>query len=88
MSDNRLSDVIMSAIETLIDGKLGKLKFDRTYRSAIKDITPKGYVILDDSGSERTVKCCVPGIELKVGQNVWVKVPMGDLKGLHICGVV
>ena len=63
---------------------IAKLKFDRTYRSIIKAVTPKGYVILDDSGSERTVKCCIPGVELKVGQNVWVKVPMGDLNGIHI----
>lgn len=66
----------------------GLLKLDRTYRSAIKAVTPKGYVIQDDSGGERTVKCCIPGVELKVGQNVWVKVPEGDLKGIHICGVV
>ena len=66
----------------------GLLKLDRTYRSVIKAITPKGYVILDDSGAERTVKCCIPGIELKVGQNVWVKEPEGNLNWIHICGVV
>jgi hypothetical protein len=26
-------------------------------------------------------------VTLKPGQMVWVKEPMGDLKGLHICGV-
>lgn len=61
---------------------------DRTYESIIKRITPKGYVVLDRAGSERTVRCCIPGAELKKMQSVWVKEPMGDLKGLHICGVV
>ena len=48
----------------------------------------KGYVVLDRSGSERTVKCCIPGLDLKVGQSVWVKESMGKLSDLHIVGVV
>ena len=63
-------------------------KADRTYQSIIKKITPKGYIILDDAGSERTVQCSIPNLNLKEMQRVWVKEPMGDLKGLHICGVV
>ena len=79
---------IIKSIQVLIDRKIDNYKADKTFKSAIKAVTPKGYVIQDDSGGERTVKCCIPGVELKVGQNVWVKVPMGDLKGIHICGVV
>ena len=79
---------ILKTIQTMIDRKLDNYKADRTYRSVIKNITPKGYVILDNAGSERTVQCCIPGVELRIGQSVWVKEPMGDLKGLHICGAV
>lgn len=78
---------IFKSIQTMVDKKLDNYKADRTYKSVIKRITPKGYVILDLTGSERTVPCCIPGVELKVGQYVWVKEPMGDLKGIHICGV-
>ena len=83
-----VNEEIYESIQYMVDKSMRTHKADRTYRSAIKAITNKGYVILDDSGAERTVKCCIPGVELKVGQNVWVKVPEGDLKGLHICGVV
>lgn len=79
---------ILKSIETMIDKKLSDYKADRTYQTVIKHITPNGYVILDRAGSERTVKCCIPGIELRTGQYVLVKEPMGDLKGLHIVGVV
>ena len=79
---------VLRSIQILIDRKLKDYKADRTYKSVIKAVTAKGYVILDRSGSERTVRCCIPGIPLKVGQNVWVKEPMEDLKGMHICGVV
>lgn len=78
---------LIKSMQIMIDNKLGCYKSDRTYKSVIKRIDKKGYVILDRTGSERTVKCCIPGIEFRVGQSVLVKEPMGDLKGLHICGV-
>lgn len=81
-----IADEIIKTIKYAIDRKT--INCDRTYRSVIKGIMPKGYVILDDTGSERTVQCCIPNTELKVGQSVWLKEPMGDLKGLHICGVI
>lgn len=86
--DAEAIDILTKTILYAIKKNQGNLKFDKTYKSVIKAITPKGYVILDRGGSERTVKCCIPGIELKVGQSVWVKEPMGDLKGIHICGIV
>ena len=65
-----------------------KVTSDVTYKSAIRNITPKGYVVLDRAGSERTVQCCIPGIELRIGQGGWVKEPRGRLNDIHICGVV
>lgn len=72
----------------MVDRAVANSKVDITYQSIIKNITPKGYVILDRSGQERTVQCCIPGVNLRIMQSVFVKEPMGDLKGLHICGVV
>ena len=82
---NNIADEILKTIKYAVDKK--SINCDRTYKSVIKRIDKKGYVILDRTGSERTVKCCIPGIELRPGQSVYVKEPMGDLKGLHICGV-
>lgn len=79
---------IIKSMETVISQTLNNYHCDRTYKTVIKSITSKGYVIVDTTGSERTIPCCIPNVELKVGQSVWVKEPMGDLKGLHICGVV
>ena len=83
-----LGKEIIKSIQIIVDRKLSNYKADKTYKSVIKNISPKGYVILDETGSERTVKCCIPGVELKVGQPVWIKVPMGKLQGIHICGIV
>lgn len=81
-----ISDEILKAIKYAVDRKA--VNCDKTYKSVIKAITKKGYVILDESGGERTVKCCIPGLELKVGQRVWVTAPMGRLSDLHIVGFV
>ena len=83
-----LKSELIKSIQIIIDKKLNNSKIDRTYKSVIKNVVPKGYVVLDTGGSERTVQCSIPNVELKIGQTVWVKEPMGDLKGLHICGVV
>lgn len=84
MSD--IADEIIKTIKYAIDKK--SINCDITYKSVIKDITPNGYVVLDRYGSGRTVKCCIPDLRLKKSQSVWVKEPMGDLKALHICGIV
>ncbi len=83
-----LKSELIKSIQIIIDKKLNNSKIDRTYKSVIKNVVPKGYVVLDTGGSERTVQCSIPNVELKIGQTVWVKEPMGDLKGLHICGVL
>lgn len=82
---NDLSEEILNAIKYALDKK--QINCDRTYKTVITAITPKGYVILDDTGNERTVQCCIPNVSLIVGQKVWVKEPLGNLRGLHICGV-
>lgn len=83
---SNIADEILKTIKYAVDRKT--VNCDRTYQSVIKEITSKGYVVLDSFGSKRTVKCCIPGLELKSMQCVWVKEPMGNLKELHICGVV
>ena len=80
------SDEILKAIKYAINQQ--NIKSDRTFPSAIKKVNSNNtYVILDDSGQERTVKCSIPGLELKAGMNVWVTVPMGKLGMMFVSGV-
>jgi ferredoxin-fold anticodon binding domain-containing protein len=79
---NVLSNEIAKAVEQIT------IKCDKTFTSVVKQVNPNGtYIVLDQGGSERIVKCSIPGLELGIGQNVWVKMPCGSLNGLHICGV-
>lgn len=79
---------IFKSIQNMVDKGIMNCKIDRTYRTVIKRIDKKGYVIIDETGQERTVPCCIPDVELKPLQSVYVKEPLGNLKELHICGVI
>lgn len=81
-----IADEIIKTIQYAIEKKT--INCDRTFKTVIKQVIPKGYVILDESGSERCVKCCIPNVSLSAGQMVLVKIPMGDVKGMYICNVV
>lgn len=78
---------IFKSIQIMVDRAIANCKVDRTYRTVIKRIDKNGYVITDQAGQERTVPCGIPNVELKPGQSVYVKEPMGNLNELHICNV-
>ena len=81
-----IADEILKTIKYAVDRKA--VNCDRTYRTIIKRITSKGYVIVDETGQERTVPCGIPNVELKPMQSVYVKEPMGRINELHICSIV
>ena len=83
---SNIADEILKTIKYAVDRKA--VNCDRTFKTVIKQVTTKGHVILDESGSERCIKCCIPNLTLYAGQMVWVKIPMGDVKNMHICNVV
>lgn len=78
---------IYKSIQNIVDMAIADCKVDRTYRTVIRRITKNGYVITDQAGQERTVPCGIPNVELRPGQSVYVKEPMGKLNELHICNV-
>ena len=81
-------DILCKEVLKYIDRAVKeKTASDRTYKTVIRKIVKKGYVIIDETGSERTVKCCIPDLNLRVGQAVYVKMMQGQLKDMHICGV-
>lgn len=83
---SNIADEILKTIKYAVDRKA--VNCDRTYQTIIKRIDKNGYVVLDQTGQERTVPCGIPNVELKPMQRVYVKEPLGNLNELHICSVV
>ena len=80
-----IADEILKTIKYAIDKKT--INCDRTFKTGIKKITKKGYVVQDETGCERTVPCAIPGAQLKPGQMVWVSMPCGQLNEMFISGI-
>lgn len=83
--DKEAVDILVREIMKAIEGKA--INCDRTFKTAVRQVTPKGYVITDEAGSERTVKCTIPGVTLRPGQFVWITMPCGKLKDMFVSGV-
>jgi len=83
---SNIAEEILKTIKYAVDRKT--INCDRTFKTAVRQITPKGYIVTDQSGSERTVKCAIPEVTLKPGQFVWVTMPCGKLKDMYISGIV
>ncbi len=82
-----IKEALIKSIQTVVEKNINYCNYDVTYKTVIKEITPKGYIILDRAGSKRTVKCCIPNMELRIGQSIYVKEPMSDINNIHICGI-
>lgn len=79
-------DIIVKEMATAI--KTHEHNYDRTFGSVIFNVNNNNtYTIQDEGGVQRKVKCALPNLILKAGQNVWVKIPGGKLEEMHICGV-
>ncbi len=66
-------------------------RYDKTFISVVKEISIKNsitvYTIQDESGVERKIKCAIPNSRITIGQNVWVKIPCGNIEKMFICGI-
>ena len=82
-----LKEEIFKSVEILLESKLKKQSYDRTFLSVVNEVHGNGTYTIMNEGQKHKVKCAIPNVELKTGQQVWITVPCGDLKGMFICGV-
>ncbi len=87
---NLAIDILVKNIVKAIREEQQNTNSTQVFPSIIKSVNPNNtYTILDDSGQERNVKCSIPGLELRVGMNVWVMIPQGKIEEnvCERCGV-
>ena len=71
-----ISDEILKAIEIMIDSKLKKLDFDRTYTGIISSVNKDGYTV-KYSGTEINIKTTATDV-FKKGDMVKFCIPCGN----------
>lgn len=91
--NNEENKIIERAIETIAKQIIGifekkNFKYDVTFPSVIKDIKKDKYIILDESGVERTASCAIPMLTLTIGKQVWITIPKNDISKMYISGAI
>ncbi len=79
-----ISDNILNSITTLLDNKLQKLNFDKTFQCTIWDKNTDGTYQISYMNQLYNVPNAL-GTDLELGQRVWVKIPNGIFRKMHIC---
>ncbi len=84
---NKALDVITDKIISTVNSKISRLGYDQTFPSVIYGISKNGEYTIIKAGQKYDVKCAMPITDLKIGTNVWVRIPCGRLHDMHICGL-
>ncbi len=85
---NSIKDYIIKTIDTIAEKKFEKLKnsSDRTFKSTVWEKNKDGTYQISYMNQLYTVQNAL-GTDLPIGQSVWVKIPGGIFRNMHICGV-
>ena len=77
---------VINMINTILDERLKKLKYDKTFKSTIWGKNEDGTYQISYMNQWYNVYNAL-GTDLELGQSVWVKIPSGIFRNMHICGV-
>ena len=88
MTDENIKalDVLVNKIVSIVEKKNQKLKYDKTFKSTIWGKNEDGTYQISYMNQLYNVYNAL-GTDLELGQSVWVKIPSGIFRNMHICGV-
>ena len=84
--NNKAIDVLVNKIVSIVENKNQKLKYDKTFKSTIWGKNEDGTYQISYMNQLYNVYNAL-GTDLELGQSVWVKIPSGIFRNMHICGV-
>lgn len=83
---SEIGNSIIKSINMILDKKLEGIKYDKTFKSTIWGKNNDGTYRISYKNQLYNVYNAL-GTELSAGQSVWVKIPGGIFRNMHICGV-
>ena len=86
-NESKALDILVDKIISIVEKKNEKLKYDKTFKSTVWKINENGTYQIRYLGQPYNIHNAL-GTTLSLGQNVWVKIPSGTFRDMHICGVV
>lgn len=84
--NNKALQIIIDKITTIVESRIKKIGYDQTFKSTIWEKNDNGTYQISYLNQKYNVPNAL-GTTLNVGQSVWVKIPCGILRNMHICGI-
>lgn len=84
---NEINQHILHAINTLVENKIRSLNYDKTFKGVVLAQNEDGTYQIKHQGQTYHLPNALK-TPLQIGQNVWVKIPCGIFREMHICGIV
>ena len=84
--NNAALDMLVKRLYLMIQEETQNLKYDKTFKSVVWGINDDGTYQISYMNQIYNVPNAL-GTKLSLGQGVWVKIPCGIFRNLHICGV-
>ena len=82
----KLTDDILDAIDIIVEEKIKNIQQTKMFKSVIVSVnSDETYTIIKDKQKYDVNNGL--GIDLTVGQTVWVMIPNGILRDMFICGI-
>ena len=79
-------DLLVNKIVSIVENKNQKLKYDKTFKSTVWGKNKDGTYQISYMNQLYNVYNAL-GTDLELGQSVWVKIPSGIFRNMHICGL-
>ena len=84
--NNKAVDILVKKIVSIVEKKNGNLQYDKSFKSTVWGKNEDGTYQISYLGQLYNVYNAL-GTDLKLGESVWVKIPGGIFRNMHICGV-
>ncbi|MGN0432805.1 MAG: hypothetical protein ACI4EQ_10670 [Lachnospiraceae bacterium] len=81
-----IGENILNSVNILLEKRLKALRYDKTFKSTVWGVNADGTYQINYMGQLYDVPNSLGGT-LVPGQSVWVKIPNGILRHMHICGI-
>ena len=84
--NNKALNMLVDKIVSIVKDMMEQLKFDKTFKSTVWGKNPDGTYQISYMNQLYNVYNSL-GTDLQIGQSVWVKIPFGVFRNMHISGV-
>lgn len=84
--NSKALDMLVNKIISIVDKRNENLKYDKTFKSTVWGKNDDGTYQISYMNQLYNVYNSL-GTDLQIGQSVWVRIPSGIFRNMHICGI-